>query len=140
MTNVALLALLCVPLAFGQGKGKGKGQDRAEPAGSISAGISIGFGNDRALIQQYAQSLGGSNLPPGLAKRGGNLPPGLEKQLQRNGRLPPGLEKQMSPFPVDLERRLSPLPSGYTRIFIAGRAAIYNRSTQIIADIFVPLP
>ena len=79
-------------------------------------------------------------MPPGLAKRGGNLPPGLEKQLQRNGRLPPGLEKRISPFPADLERRLSPLPSGYSRIFIAGRAAIYNRSTQIIADIFVPLP
>jgi hypothetical protein len=79
-----------------------------------------------------------SNLPPGLAKRGGDLPPGLEKQLKRNGHLPPGLEKKLYPFPVELERRLPPLPPEYGRAFIGGNAVIYNKSTSIVVDIFIP--
>ena len=90
---------------------------------------------DRSFISFGAVT---SSLPPGLAKRGGNLPPGLEKQLRRNGRLPPGLEKQLYPFPPELERRLPALPPDYGRAFIGGRAVIYNRSTSLILDVFVP--
>src|SRR6266849_9382974 len=69
---------------------------------------------DRETIRDYFHNRY-SNLPPGLAKRGGNLPPGLQKHLERDGTLPPGLQKRISPFPVDLERRLPQLPNIYVR-------------------------
>ncbi len=89
---------------------------------------------DQQIIRDYyAQSY--SNLPPGLAKRGGNLPPGLERQLQRNGTLPPGLQKRVEPFPAALEQRLPPLPTGYSRVVLAGKAMILDRNNKIL-DLF----
>ena len=114
------------------GKGKGKGSDRDH------ASVQVSFGRDSDVIRQYYHGVPESNLPPGLAKRGGDLPPGLAKQLKRNGHLPPGLEKKIYPFPVELERRLPPLPPEYGRAFIGGNAVIYNKSTSIIIDIFIP--
>ena len=73
------------------------------------------------------------SLPPGLAKKG-KLPPGLAKQLRRKGSLPPGLQKKYgaAPFPVALERQLPSLPSGFSRILIAGRAVILDRNHNIL--------
>jgi hypothetical protein len=136
MIRVVWVGFLCALIALGQGKGKGKGKQQ-ETNSASSAGLD--FGNDADLIRQYCRGLGTRNLPPGLAKRGGDLPPGLEKQLRRNGRLPPGLEKRLDPFPPELERRLAPLPPDYGRAFIGGRAVIYNKSTSLILDVFVPL-
>jgi len=86
--------------------------------------------HNQQLIHGYYS--GGGGLPPGLAKRGGNLPPGLEKQLRRNGTLPPGLQKRVEPFPAELDRRLPPLPSGCSRVILAGRALILDRNHHII--------
>lgn len=65
------------------------------------------------------------------------LPPGLAKQLRRNGRLPPGIEKKMVVFPVDLERRLPPLPPdcGCSRGLIDGQAVILNSRTRVVIDV-----
>jgi len=134
--KVICAGVLCTVLVAGQGKGKGKGKEHQADA---STGVPVSFGKDADVIRQYCRILPPNNLPPGLAKRGGNLPPGLEKQLQRNGHLPPGLEKRLDPFPPELERRLSPLPADYGRAFIEGRAVIYNKSTSLILDVFVPL-
>lgn len=87
-------------------------------------------GRDQRLIRNYFADT--SNLPPGLAKRGGNLPPGLERQLQRNGTLPPGLQKRVQPFPAELTRQLPPLPTGMSRVILAGRALILDRSNKIL--------
>jgi hypothetical protein len=87
----------------------------------------------RRVIHEY-YGAHPAGLPPGLAKRGGDLPPGLAKQLRRNGRLPPGLEKRLVPFPVELERRLPPLPPHYRRCFVGDRAIIYDQRTGIIVD------
>ncbi|HVX65261.1 MAG TPA: hypothetical protein VHA11_01590, partial [Bryobacteraceae bacterium] len=87
----------------------------------------------RQIIYDYYDG-GRQGLPPGLAKRGGDLPPGLAKQLRRNGQLPPGLEKRMVPFPVELERRLPPLPPHYRRCFIGDRAIVYDDRTRGIID------
>jgi hypothetical protein len=86
---------------------------------------------DQELIQGYYG--GGRGLPPGLAKKG-KLPPGLAKQLRRNGSLPPGLQKKYNaqPFPADLERRLSPVPSGFSRVLISGRAVLMDRDHKIL--------
>jgi hypothetical protein len=136
MTKVLCIALLCSGLAFSQGKGNGKGKGKGSDGGSAS--VQLSFGRDSDVIRQYYHGVPESKLPPGLAKRG-DLPPGLAKQLKRNGHLPPGLEKKIYPFPVELERRLPPLPPDYGRAFIGGNAVIYNKSTSIIIDIFIPL-
>ena len=87
--------------------------------------------HDREIIRDYyAESTG--NLPPGLAKRHGRLPPGLERQLRKNGTLPPGLQKRVEPFPDDLSRQLAPLPSGFSRVIVAGRALILDRNNTIL--------
>lgn len=132
------LSILLAPLMAGmQGKDKGK-NNKGDAGASLAAAVHVFTDADRMVLREYARGFRG-DLPPGLAKRGGNLPPGLEKQLVRKGHLPPGLEKQMAPFPVEIERRLSPLEPGYRRGFIAGHAIIFNTSTRAIFDVFVPL-
>jgi len=99
-------------------------------AGGVGRAVAFSE-HDQQLIRSYYGG-GGQGLPPGLAKRGGNLPPGLEKHLQRNGTLPPGLQKRVQPFPVELTRQLPPLPSGYSRVILEGRALILNRNNTIL--------
>ena len=65
-------------LGFSQGDGSADGQDTSRV---------IGLGNARSGVLGGILS-GGTNLPPGLAKRQ-TLPPGLAKRDQ----LPPGLAK-----------------------------------------------
>ena len=72
-----------------------------------------------------------TGLPPGLAKRD-RLPPGLEKQLRERGKLPPGLQKKIQPLPVELERQLRRLPTGYCRVVIAGNVILMNEKTAVI--------
>jgi hypothetical protein len=88
-------------------------------------------GRDRERIRDY-YSRRSDSLPPGLAKKR-HLPPGLQKQLERNGRLPPGLEKRA--LPNDLERRLSRLPGGYSRVIVGRDVVLIQTSTQQILDI-----
>jgi hypothetical protein len=75
-----------------------------------------------------------SGLPPGLAKRE-KLPPGLERQLRQNGTLPPGLQKKVHPLPLELERQMRRLPTGYRRVVIAGNVIMMNEKTAVIYDI-----
>jgi hypothetical protein len=115
-----------------------KHNNQGEEHGGKSVSVQVVFGDrDRQVIREYC-SQPSSNLPPGLAKRGGKLPPGLEKHLRRNGQLPPGLQKKVQPFPVELERRLPPLPTNYARVCIGGRGLIVDAQFNIvdIIDIF----
>ncbi len=125
------------PVAQAQGRGHNKGAGNS----TTIRGEIIFSSRDRDIIRDYYGDMN-SNLPPGLAKRGGNLPPGLQKHLQRNGTLPPGLQKRLTPFPVDLERRLPRLPDIYQRGSIGGSVVIIDRRTQrimdVIHDIFRP--
>jgi hypothetical protein len=150
--NILFGAMLCLSLlpcwswAQGQGHayGKHKHEDRDDDDDSRRdydhhgrrTMINIAFSNhDRDIIHDYYYGGEGRGLPPGLAKRGGNLPPGLQKQLMRNGSLPPGLQKRCQPFPVELERRLPPLPPDYARVSIGANILIVNRKTNVIADV-----
>lgn len=94
-----------------------------------NAHVAIGISpHDRALIEEYyAARRKGS--PPGLAKRGGNLPPGLAKRET----LPPGLQGE--PLPVDLERRLTPLPGGYVRQRMGKDIVLLNGRTRVVVDV-----
>jgi hypothetical protein len=112
---------------------EGRNRDRYEARrGGAGASSALEFSprDQRIIRDYYAGST--SNLPPGLAKRGGHLPPGLERQLQRNGTLPPGLQKRVQPFPAELDSQLPRLPSGYSRVYLEGRALILDRNNKIL--------
>lgn len=127
-----ICGFLLASSAPAQGKGKGKGHGRGETQAAVQVSV---FGRgDRRIIVDYFQGAR-SGLPPGLAKHG--LSPGLEKQLRRNGRLPPGLEKKLQLFPAELEARLPPLPAGYRRGMIGGRAVLFDPGRSIVLDVFV---
>jgi len=88
---------------------------------------------ERVLIKGWFHD-NWNGLPPGLAKRR-TLPPGLEKQLQKRGALPPGLQKKIQPLPLELERQLRWLPTGYRRVVVAGNVILMNEETALIYDI-----
>jgi hypothetical protein len=94
------------------------------------AGAVVFSDRDQQVIRSYYS--GGRGLPPGLAKKR-RLPPGLAKQLRRNGSLPPGLQKRYGaePLPADLNQQLPRLPSGYSRILVAGRAVLLDRNHNV---------
>jgi hypothetical protein len=130
---LGVLALSASLFAQGQGKGKGKGRGAGN---SGESAVAIFGDSDRRIIDEWVREAPPSGLPPGLAKRG-DLPPGLQKQLRKNGTLPPGLQKKVSPFPVELSRRLTPLPAdcGCDRVFLDGKAMIIARATSAILDV-----
>jgi hypothetical protein len=66
------------------------------------------------------------------------LPPGLAKKYARTGRLPPGWAKRIEPLPVEVERRLPPLPREYRRGYIDGSLIVYVPPTQVVIEV-VPL-
>lgn len=101
------------------------------PSGGGGYAQPVFTSRDQRIIRDY-YSENTSNLPPGLAKRGGHLPPGLERQLERNGTLPPGLQKRVEPLPGELNSQLAPLPSGYSRVILAGKALILDRNNKIL--------
>lgn len=112
------------------GGGSGKAaMASAAGAGAAAAAALIFSDRDQQVIRSFVRE--GKGLPPGLAKRD-RLPPGLERQLRRNGTLPPGLQKKVQPFPVALEEQLPKIPSGYSRVFVAGRALILDRNHKIL--------
>jgi hypothetical protein len=136
-----LLLALAGSLSFAQGNSAGKGNGKnkqaqqQETSASDRGGAKIIFSvHDRDTIREYYRNRY-ANLPPGLAKRGGDLPPGLKKHLERDGTLPPGLQKRVEAFPVELERRLAPLPSTYSRVTLGMDILILDRRTQRIMDI-----
>jgi Ni/Co efflux regulator RcnB len=63
-----------------------------------------------------------------------DLPPGLVKRYYRTGELPPGWEARVRPFPVEVERDLPPLPSGYARGYVDGYAVVFQPRTHVVID------
>ncbi len=111
----------------GQGRGKKQGNDergRADTGARVDVHVAFGSG-DVGILREY------------YAPRYRNLPPGLQKKIARGGQLPPGWQKKFEPFPVAVERRLTPLPSDYRRGVIDGHAVIYNPRTNVIIDLAV---
>lgn len=117
-------------VAHADARQKGKKQAKQERAAPAASGTSVAVqvvfstGDVRIVREHYAP-------------RYRNLPPGLQKKYARTGQLPPGWQKKLEPFPVALERRLTPLPSGYQRGVIDGHAVIYNTRSHVIFDVAV---
>ena len=138
-TLAALLVVLAMManLAGAQGRGKGKPEEHKSVGDKVRevlpASQPVFTTREVTIIQGWFRT-NTSNLPPGLAKRE-TLPPGLEKQLRQRGTLPPGLQKKIQPLPVVLERQLSPVPTGYRRVVIAGNVILMEPTTGLIYDI-----
>ena len=126
---VLTAGVLCVGTASAdQGRGKNQGSGRGEVARVVdvrpATQVNVIFApQDITIIRTHYGS------------RYRNLPPGLQKKLARGGTLPPGWQKTMEPFPVELERVLIVLPSGYRRGVIDGHAVTYHPITHAILDI-----
>ena len=124
--------------AQGQGRGRGGQQQPERTAGDkvrevLPPSEPVFTTQERTVITNWFVR-NRSGLPPGLAKRE-TLPPGLEKQLRQKGTLPPGLQKKIQPLPVELERQLTPIPTGYRRVVIGGNVIVMNPTTGLIYDI-----
>ena len=135
-------------VAYAQGQGRGRsGEQREEQRGgqreertagdavreALPASEPVFTTAERTVITRWFTT-NKSNLPPGLAKRE-TLPPGLERQLREKGTLPPGLRDKIQPLPVELERQLSVIPTGYRRVVIGGNVIVMNPVTGLIYDI-----
>ena len=92
---------------------------------------------------RYEEQHSRKKLPPGLAKRE-KLPPGLDKREQ----LPPGLAKREHlppgvhgiPLPPDLERHLSTLPDGVSRVRIGAEIVLIDDHTRLVLDVIKDIP
>jgi hypothetical protein len=111
-------------IAGGQGKGKKHADTRNDANGRVDVHVAFGSTDLVVLREHYAP-------------RYRNLPPGLQKKVARGGQLPPGWQKKFEPFPIEVERRLTPLPSVYRRGVIDGHAVIFDPRTNVIVDLAV---
>ena len=121
--------------AYAQGKGKPQ-QTAGEKVRTVLPEAERVFTvQERTIIKDwFANPHNLKGLPPGLAKRD-RLPPGLERQLRENGKLPPGLQKKIQPLPLELDRQLRVLPTGWRRAVIAGNVVMMNEKTAVVYDI-----
>jgi len=124
------LAVFLVPAAIAaadQGKSHKKAsQARANAETATQVDVHVVFGSaDVVILRDYYEP------------RYRRLPPGLQKKVARGGQLPPGWKKRFEPFPVAVEHRLPPLPTGYRRGVIDAHAVIYNARTNAIVDVAV---
>lgn len=93
--------------------------------------------------RRYEEKHSRKKMPPGLTKRE-KLPPGLEKREQ----LPPGLAKRDRvpagvhgrPLPSELERRLSRLPAGVSRVRVGAEIVLINDRTRVVLDVIKDIP
>ncbi len=133
----ALLFGLSGGAAFAGGNAqKGKGQDKSagdRVRDALPPSEPVFAESERVIVRRWFQEPH-EGLPPGLAKKD-RLPPGLEKQLRKRGTLPPGLQKKVQPLPVELERQLRVLPTGYRRVIIGGNVVLMNEKTALIYDL-----
>jgi hypothetical protein len=115
------LVLGGVGMAAEQRGRRAEGAPAAREEPKVQADVRIVFSSgERQIIREHYQP------------RYRNLPPGLQKKLARTGTLPPGWQKKMEPFPVELERRLPPLPTGHRRGVLDGHAVIYLPGGAIV--------
>ena len=130
---IAVILVVSAPLALSQGRGKEK-RTTGERVRDVLPEAQVVFTREETVLVKNWFTTNRSSLPPGLAKRD-RLPPGLARQLRERGTLPPGLQKKTQSMPVELERRLRVLPTGYRRVVIADNVVLLNEKTAVIYDI-----
>ena len=90
--------------------------------------------SDRGAIRDYYLGAA-SNVPAGLAKRDATLPPGRRQRLHPNSMLPAGSQNAVEPLPAELERRLRPLYSGYSRGTIGKDVVLVDDRSRRVKDV-----
>jgi Ni/Co efflux regulator RcnB len=134
-TALALSAALAIAPAAAKDKGhdNGKGKHGAPHAEDQDHGNQFGD-RDRAAIRDYYVDAGrGGHCPPGLAKKNnGCLPPGQAKKWQLGQRLPPAVVYE--PLPPALVVQLTPPPSGYRYVRVAGDILMISAGTRMVVD------
>lgn len=97
---------------------------------SVRAGIVISSKDRKIITTYFARHKQRRKPPPGLAKRGPSLPPGLVKR----DTLPKGLNGRT--LPIDLDQRLTRLPSAYIRLIIGNDVVLIKRDSRVVMDIY----
>lgn len=87
---------------------------------------------NRLILDFYRP--GSGHVPPVLKKQEGLAAAALPKPLARGSTLPAALEKAVEPFPKDLDRRLTTVPSGYRRVLYGMTAFLVQDATRLIVD------
>ena len=88
-----------------------------------------------ALREYYAPKAEGKGKGKAKGQKEKDLPPGLQKKLARGEPLPPGHAKRA--LPADLEKRLGPLPTGYTRYVVGPDVVIVDTRRDVVVDIVI---
>ena len=133
-TALMLVAALAVAPALAKDKGDhDKGKHGSPHAEDQDHGKHFGD-HDRAAIRDYYGDAGrGGGCPPGLAKKNnGCLPPGQAKKWQIGERLPPTVVYE--PLPPALVVQLTPPPSGYRYVRVAGDILMIGAGTRLVVD------
>jgi len=125
MTVASTTPLVAAQKSHGHADKSAKhGQQASDLGAKTVVAVRFSTGDTRVLHEYYTP-------------RYKSLPPGLQKKVARGGTLPPGWQKKLQPFPVEVERRLEPLPSGYARGVFDGHAVIYNTRSHAVIDVTV---
>ena len=114
-------------------KSKQKGQP-AQTASNKSHGASLAsepvFSTEEiTIVQDYFKT-----HSPGLAKHQ-ELSAAQDKQLVKHAKLPSSLKKKAQPLPIELERQLTVLPSGYRRVAISSHVIVMSSTNGMICDV-----
>ena len=101
---------------------------------AIKRGAVVSFSTqDRMIIQQYYRTSRGTSGPPSLTRRK-HLAPAFQKHLIKYATLPSGLAKRA--LPIDLENRLSSIPSSYQRWLVGSDVVVVDKN-RVIQDLVV---
>jgi hypothetical protein len=133
LTILALTAALAIAPAAAKDKGHDNGKHGGPKAEDQDHGNHFGD-RDRAAIRDYYVDAGrGGHCPPGLAKKNnGCLPPGQAKKWAMNQPLPPAVAYE--PLPPGLVVQLTPPPSGYRYVRVAGDILMISAGTRMVVD------
>jgi Ni/Co efflux regulator RcnB len=132
-TALALIAVLAIAPATAKDKDKDKGKHGSSHAEDQDHGKHFGD-HDRVAIRTYYVEAGRSgHCPPGLAKKNnGCLPPGQAKKWVVGQPLPPTVV--YAPLPTALVVQLTPPPSGYRYVRVAGDILMISVGTRLVID------
>ena len=131
-TALALIAALAIAPAVAKDKDKDKGKHGSH-AEDQDHGRHFGD-HDRVVIHDYyVEAEKGGHCPPGLAKKhNGCLPPGQAKKWAIGQPLPPAVV--YAPLPPALVVQLTPPPSGYRYVQVAGDVLMISAGTRMVID------
>lgn len=138
LTALAVTLALAVAPGAAKDKDHDKGKHGTPNAADQDHGKHFGD-HDRVVIRDYYVDAGRSgHCPPGLAKKNnGCRPPGQAKKWAIGQPLPPAVI--YAPLPPALVVQLTPPPSGYRYVRVAGDILMISAGTRMVVDAIADL-